>query len=241
MPPPAADRGPIGPPETVQAWKRRTVLAVLVAALPGKLRVLAGRWLLGWDVHPTATVGHTVLAARKVTLGPGAKIASGNMIKGLEELRLDADAAIGPFNWISGPPLPSGRFSGARKRRPALVMEESASIASRHHIDCSDTVTLAPFATLGGSRTTIYTHSVNLVANRQRTAPVHIGERSAVLTHCVILAGMHVPARSIVSAGSVVNTLLTKELTFYVGNPAQATRDLPEDLGYFTRTQGFIE
>ena len=49
-----------------------------------------------------------------------------------------------------------------------------------------------------------------------------------------LLSGTKVPARSIVSAGSVVNTPLTEELTFYSGNPAEAVRTLPETLGSST-------
>jgi len=33
----------------------------------------------------------------------------------------------------------------------------------------------------------------------------------------------------------VVNTKLTRELTFYRGNPAEAVRSLPEDLAFFHR------
>jgi hypothetical protein len=50
-----------------------------------------------------------------------------------------------------------------------------------------------------------------------------------------LLSGTRVPARSIVSAGSVVNTPLTEELTFYSGNPAEAVRSLPDTLGFFHR------
>jgi carbonic anhydrase/acetyltransferase-like protein (isoleucine patch superfamily) len=51
----------------------------------------------------------------------------------------------------------------------------------------------------------------------------------------VLLSGTGVPAYCIVSAGSVVNTKLTEEYTFYSGNPAQAVRTLPPTLAYFRR------
>jgi carbonic anhydrase/acetyltransferase-like protein (isoleucine patch superfamily) len=57
------------------------------------------------------------------------------------------------------------------------------------------------------------------------------------MSACILLSGTSVPARSIVSAGSVVNTKLTKELTLYRGNPAEPVRDLPPTLGYFRRGQ----
>jgi hypothetical protein len=39
----------------------------------------------------------------------------------------------------------------------------------------------------------------------------------------------------VVSAGSVVATKLTDELTFYRGNPAEPVRSLPASLGIFHR------
>jgi carbonic anhydrase/acetyltransferase-like protein (isoleucine patch superfamily) len=50
-----------------------------------------------------------------------------------------------------------------------------------------------------------------------------------------MLTGTHIPARSIVSAGSVVTTKLTAEQTFYRGNPAEAIRELPDNLRFFKR------
>jgi acetyltransferase-like isoleucine patch superfamily enzyme len=66
------------------------------------------------------------------------------------------------------------------------------------------------------------------------TGPVVIGDYSGVMSASVLLSGTRVPARSIISAGSVVTTRLTKEQTFYRGNPAEPVRDLP-DLPAFHR------
>jgi serine acetyltransferase len=219
----------------------RLVLAVIAAALPQPARVWIGRHFLGWDVHPTAQIGPTVIAAQRVTIGAGARIGSFNLIKGLEELSLGVDSQIGFFNWISGAPLSSGLFPGSPKRHPALRMADGAAVTARHLIDCSDTVTIGEFATISGWRTSIFTHSVNLVSNRQKATPVRIGERAAVLTNCLLLSGTRVPARTIISAGSVVNTVLTEELALYSGIPAVKIRDLPADLGYFVRKKPFID
>ena len=56
-----------------------------------------------------------------------------------------------------------------------------------------------------------------------------------LLSDCVMLTATHIPARSIVSAGSVVTTKLTAEQTFYRGNPAEAIRELPDNLRFFKR------
>lgn len=215
----------------------RLLIAAMLAVLPAKLHRLGGMVLLGWKVDPTAHIGHSIISARKVTIGPRARIGTANVIKGLEELTIGADTVISYLNWISGPRLDSGAFVHAPKRRPALILHDGAAISGRHLIDCSDTVTLGEFATLGGYRSTIFTHSVDLLRNQQRCAPVTIGQRTAVLSNAVIMAGTTIADFSIVSAGSVVNSSLRKTHTFYRGNPAVEVRTLPEDLGYFIRTK----
>jgi acetyltransferase-like isoleucine patch superfamily enzyme len=221
--------------------KIRLLVAAVLALLPSRLHRLGGVVLLGWKVHPTAHLGHSIIAARHVTIGAGASIGTGNMIRGLEELVMGDESIISFFNWISGPPLDSGAFRHSPNRRPALVMGRGAAISGRHVIDCSDTVTFGEFASLGGWRSVIFTHSVDLIRNKQRCTPVTIGERAGVLTNVVILAGTSVAPRSIVSAGSVVNTPLTTPHTFYRGNPAVPVRTLPEDLGYFVRTSPHVD
>jgi acetyltransferase-like isoleucine patch superfamily enzyme len=73
------------------------------------------------------------------------------------------------------------------------------------------------------------------VRDRFECSPVEIGDRSAVMSGCILQSGARVPSRCIVSAGSVINTRLTKELTFYRGNPAEPVRELPENLKFFRR------
>jgi acetyltransferase-like isoleucine patch superfamily enzyme len=213
----------------------RLLVAAVLALFPPRLHRWLGCRLLGWQADKSVYVGHSIVAARTVVLGKGSAIGSLNMIKGLEELRLADNAAIGHLNWISAAPLGSGMFPHSPKRHPALVMGEYAAVLIRHIVDCSDTVTLGDYATLGGYRSTVLTHSVNLVKNKQFTAPVTLHDRVAVMTNCVLMAGVSIAPRSIVSAGSVVNLPLTKELTFYRGNPAVAVRDLDASLGLFRR------
>ncbi|MDN5744903.1 MAG: hypothetical protein L0H31_07250 [Nocardioidaceae bacterium] len=215
----------------------RLLVAAVLAILPSTLHRLGGIFLLGWKVHPSAHIGHSIISARKVQIGARARIGTGNVIKGLEELTMGEEAVISYLNWISGPSVESGAFVHSPNRRPALIMGDGAAISGRHIIDCSDTVTFKEFAALGGYRSVVFTHSVDLLRNQQRCAPVTLGERTAVLSNAVMMAGTSVAAHCIVSAGSVVNTPLGKEYTFYRGNPAEEVRSLPENLGYFTRTR----
>lgn len=214
----------------------RFLVAAFLSLLPPKLHRALGCRLLGWDVAPGVYIGHSIIAAKRVVMAPGSAIGSLNMIKGLEELNLAEGAAIGFWNWISGPSLESGEFPHSPKRRPALVMGVYSAILQRHIVDCSDTVTFGDYATLGGYRSTLLTHSVNLVKNKRFAAPVTIGERSAIMTNCLIMAGVRIAPRCVVSAGSVVTMPLTGELMFYRGNPAEPVRPLDPDYKFFNRT-----
>lgn len=209
--------------------------ALLIAAAPRRLRRHLGRLLFGWQVHPTATIGRSVIQVRKLVMGPHTRIGPSNVIRALEELRLEEGAQIGSLNRIIGFPLGNDAFPKSPKRRPALILHPHAAIMRANEIDCSDLVELGEHAVLAGYGSTILTHSYNLVTDQPTATPITIGHHAMVMSGCMLLNGTTVPPRCIISAGSVVTTRLTKELTFYRGNPAEAVRDLPESLRYFHR------
>jgi acetyltransferase-like isoleucine patch superfamily enzyme len=213
-----------------------------MVVLPSRLKGRLGRWLLGWDIHPTAYIGRSVILVGHLAMGPGTSIGPLNVIKDLEELRLGEGASIASRNWITGFPRSADRsadaFAHSPNRRPSLVLGRHAMITVGHDIDCSDRVDIGEYGSLAGFRCTVLTHSLNLVRDRFVTGPVEIGAHAAVMSGVTLLSGTKVPARSVVSAGSVVNTPLTEELTFYSGNPAAAVRTLPETLGFFHRGEG---
>jgi acetyltransferase-like isoleucine patch superfamily enzyme len=213
----------------------RRLLAVLLVVLPKPLKRSFARFALGWDIHPTAKLGLSLIFADQVTMGAGAGIGRFNVITQLEELRLGDHASIGSRNRIKGWAKSTGAFPHSPKRRCALIMGKYALITVGHEIDCCDRVELGDFAAIAGFNCTVLTHGLDMVRNRFVTAPVEIGEYAGILTNCLMLSGTRVPDRSVVSAGSVVATKLTKELTFYRGNPAEAVRDLPANLAIFHR------
>ena len=213
--------------------------------LPSRLKGRLGRKLLGWDVHPTAFIGRSVILVDHLSMGPGASIGPLNVIKDLEELRLGEGASIASRNWIIGIPRSpdpgTDVFPQSPNRRPSLVMGKHAMITVAHEIDCCDRIELGDYSSLAGFRCTILTHSLNLVRDRFVTGSVEIGDHAAVMSGSTMLSGTRVPPRSIVSACSVVNTPLNDELTFYSGNPAEAVRSLPESLGFFHRGENDVD
>jgi acetyltransferase-like isoleucine patch superfamily enzyme len=213
------------------------IIALLMLVLPAPLRAEVARRVLGWDIDPTAHIGRSLIMVKHVTMGPESSIGPFNMIRGLDELRLGTGATIASRNYIQAHPI--ARLVLARQEQahdPSLILGDWAKITVGHEIDASDRVEIGDWSGLVGYKCQILTHSLDLVRDIQITAPVIIGERSAVMSGCILLSGTRVPARCIVSAGSVVTTKLTKEQVFYRGNPAEAVRDLP-DLKIFHRTE----
>jgi carbonic anhydrase/acetyltransferase-like protein (isoleucine patch superfamily) len=214
-------------------------MAICMVVLPSRLKVHLGRWLLGWKIHPTAHIGPSLIRVGHLTMGPGASIGPFNVIKDLEELHLAEGASISTRNWIAGfrrsSDLAADTFPHSPNRLSSLVLGAYAMISVGHDIDCSDRVEIGDYGALVGFRCAILTHSLNLVRDRFVTGPVRIGHHASVMSGSTLLSGTQVPARSIVSAGSVVNTRLTEELTFYSGNPAVAVRSLPESMAVFHR------
>jgi acetyltransferase-like isoleucine patch superfamily enzyme len=213
-----------------------------MVVLPSRLKLHLGRWLLGWDVDPTAYIGRSVVLVGHLSMGPGASIGPLNVIKDLEELRLSEGASIGSRNWIVGFPRSAATaddpFPHAPNRRPVLTLGKAAMITVAHEIDCSDRVDIGDYSAIAGFRCTVLTHSLNLMRDRFATGAVVIGHHAAVMSGSTLLSGARVPSRCVISAHSVVNTPLKEELTFYSGNPAEAVRSLPESLGFFHRGEG---
>lgn len=211
----------------------RLVFAYVFACAPMSLKRIIARYVYRWDIHPTAYIGPSVLTVRSVSMGPGASIGGRNMITNLNELRLGEGANIGSGNMIKGwwdhptQTLP--------ERNPSVYLAEHAQIASYHYIDCVDALELGRHAAIAGFRSTVLTHTIDLMRDTYVAGSVVLGEYAVAMSGCLLTAGTRIPARSVVAAGSVVSTKLTEELTFYRGNPAEAVRPLPERLKFFHR------
>jgi acetyltransferase-like isoleucine patch superfamily enzyme len=212
-----------------------------MVVLPSRLKRHVGRLVYGWDIHPTAYLGRSIVLVKKLTMEAGSSIGPFNVIRDLEELRLGEGASIATRNHIVGFPLWMDVFPYSPNRNPSLIMGKGSMITVAHDIDCSDRVEIGDHSGLVGFHTSVLTHSMNPVRDRFTCAPVVIGHHTGIMSDCVLMNGARIPSRCIISAGSVVNTPLKKELTFYCGNPAEAVRELPDTLKFFHRGEGTDE
>jgi acetyltransferase-like isoleucine patch superfamily enzyme len=225
---------------TVTSPRLRWIFAVLAAVAPQRVKHVIYRRVFGWDIHPTAYFGLSLINVEHLSAAEGVIVTHLNVIKACDEVRLGARAIIGPMNWITAPPRSAGLLPSSPDRRPRLELGDDAAITSRHIVYCSDEVMIEPFAILGGLRSQIITHGPDYVEGCQRAAPVRIGHHSIVATSCTLLAGSSVAPRSIVAGGSTVPGQLTEELTLYGGTPARKLKDLPEDAALFHRPDGYF-
>ncbi len=211
----------------------RLAFAYVFAFLPMSLKRIVAKWIYKWDIHPTAYIGPSVLTIRYLSMGPRTAIGGRNVITNLNEVRMAEGSTIGSGNLIKG--WWDHPTDALNERNPAVFLAEYAQIASYHYIDCVDTVELGSHAALAGFKSTVLTHSLDLMRDRYITGSVVIGDRAGVMSGCMLLAGTRIPARSIISAGSVVTTRLTQEQALYRGNPAELVRPISDRLAFMHR------
>lgn len=210
------------------------VYLLLALLVPNIGRRYLARWLLGAQVDDSATVGVSLIDARHVELGPSSSIGHFSVIRNLDALYLGENARIGTFNWIFGARA-TQHFAARPTRKSALVLDEGASITSRHLLDCTDQITIGAFSTVAGFRSQILTHSIDVVQNEQDCEPVTIGPYSFIGTGAVLLKGSQFPAKSVLAAGSVYHGAEREEYWIYSGVPAKPVKQLPENAEYMRR------
>lgn len=210
--------------------------------LPWPLRRRALQRWFGYQIHPTAKIGLAWIFPAELVMAEGAKIGHLNVAVNLDRIEMGAKSSMARGNWITGfsTRLPSKHFAHQTDRQSALIIGECAAITKFHHIDCTSKITIGKFSTVAGYRSQFLTHSINVMENRQDSAPINIGEYTFVGTNVVILGGSQLPARSVLGAKSMLNKIYTDEWMLYGGVPAKPLQAIPPDAKYFTRTEGFV-
>lgn len=220
----------------------RVLLQILLLPFPWFIRRPLLGLLPGFTIGKGARIGRSIIAAAQVELGEGAIIGHLTVVKGLSRLELGREARLGNLNWVTAVPLSAREFfRHLPDRDPSLVIEEHAAITHRHLIDCTGGVRIGAFATFAGWHSQVISHSFDFRAARQDAAPITVGRYAFVGSRSILLKGSSLPDRSVLGAGSVYEASDATPLGLYRGNPAERVSELPEDLGYFQRTHGFIE
>ena len=190
----------------------------------------------GGSVHRSARLApNLVWRVQRATIGPRVAVGLGNAFRDLLHLDLAADSAIGQFNWVTG----SARWvrCGAGESEPGLLrLENHAAVTSRHYLDASGGLMLGRFSTLGGVRSTVLSHSVDVQESVLRLAPVRVGRHGLVLTNAVLLPGSVVGDDVVVGAHSLVAGELGQAQMLYGGSPARPVSSMA-GAKWFARTR----
>jgi acetyltransferase-like isoleucine patch superfamily enzyme len=210
--------------------------------LPWPLRRAILQSFFGFQIHPTARIGLSWVLPKKLIMESDTQIGNLTVCKNLDLIHMHPHSLIGRGNWITGfPSGPSPHFAHEHDRRPELIIGEHSAITNRHLIDCTSRVTIGRFTTFAGFQSQILTHSIDLEACRQSSAPVSIGDYCFVGTDCVLLGGSALPSYSVLAAKSLLNKSFDEEYSLYGGIPAAKLKNVPADSRYFHRTVGMVE
>ncbi len=216
------------------------ILRALSVLLPWGLRRRLLNQVLGYEIDPQARIGFSWTFPDRLVMGPGARIGHLNLIRSLEEVRMERFALIGQMNWFTdnlaafdGP----GSDGKLKRRHARLRLGEFAAISSRHYFDCSDTVEIGERSVVGGHRSQFLTHSYDLAILVQDCSPITIGPNSFVGTNCLLLGGSALPPNSLLGAGSVLISEETEPFSLYGGSPAKKRRHCDPEMGFFNRSE----
>jgi acetyltransferase-like isoleucine patch superfamily enzyme len=206
---------------------------------PARRRLLEKQF--GYSIHPTSRIGFAWICPRRLIMEENSRIGHLTLCKNIDLLHLGVHSIIGQLNWITGFPSGSSRhFAHQLDRHPELILGAHAGISSRHLFDCTARVRIGAFATVAGFRSQFVTHSIDLVAGRQSSESIEIGENRFVGTDSVLLGGSNLPHHSILGAKSLLNKKWEAPFHLYAGVPAKPLKELPEDMEYFRRKEGFV-
>jgi len=217
----------VTPPSSLPTPKRplsasrvtRAVLVVGSAVLPWSIRRRLLNRVLGWAIHPNARIGVSIIDVEDLRLGDGAAIGHANFISRLRKLHMGPGAQIGKMNWIrvATALAPQGEDEAPGE----LIMGDASGMTGQHFVDCSGGLYFGAGSMLGGCRTTIMTHQIDVPARRQRGHATYIGDRALVASNCTIGPGTSLAAESLIAMGSNARGACVETGVIYAGNPAR--------------------
>lgn len=222
-----------------KAVKNACVIATrcFIVILPWRIKRFILQRCYGYELDKRAHIGLSYVYPKKLVMGPGAFIGHLNVIIRLDLLRMAKNTTITQQNWVTAfPKEGKGAFEENPDRQTHLIMDEGAAITKKHHIDCTDTVMVGKFTSIGGYGTQILTHSTSLKYNKQMCAPIKIGHNCFIGTRSILLTGTTLPDCCVLGAGAVLQKSYTETYCLYGGVPAKFVKKLDDEYSFLTRT-----
>lgn len=217
----------------------RLAAHVLVACLPGPLKLLCYRYIFRFRIGRGVRIGFSILDVDRCTIGehvrvghlnvftrisdlnigPHARIGFANLFRGGAWVRLGAYADCLRLNQINAIPEPDCLGTP----EPVFVLGEGSVITAEHRFDFTDRIEIGKCTIIGGRGSSFWTHT------RQATLPVHIGSFTYIGSEVRFAPGAAIPSWCVVGLGSVVIAPLTEAHRLIAGVPAKIVRVLTDD------------
>lgn len=194
----------------------------LLPASSLKNRVLG---LFGHQIAGTARIGPSiVVGVRHIKIGEYARIEIFNVFRGMSVVQLGDYAIVESWNWISAHPIYQHIDAGAG----TFYMGFRAKLGSRNYLDCSGTIAIRPYGTVGGNRCLLQTHQPDFEHDRQTAGRITVGRHASIGSCAVLLKGAFLPDRSILAANSTLTADASRERRpgLYAGSPAKWKKEL---------------
>lgn len=221
----------------------KAVLQIALFVLPWRMRRILLMRGFGYSIHSEAYIGLSVILADQLIMESKTSIGHLTICNGIDQVVLNEYGSIGTLNYITG--YPSGlhkHFSHVQDRKCSLIIGRHSAITSRHFIDCTASIHIGNYSTVAGIATQMFTHSIDLRANRQHASAIRIGDYCFIGTRCVILPGTDLPNYSVLAAGSVVQGKMEETYSLYGGVPAKLIKKYRVDeMMYFHRATGRVD
>lgn len=220
----------------------KILINCFVVFLPWRIKRLALNWFYKYSLHPKARIGFSYVFPKHLVMSEGATIGHLNVAIHLDLLQMGRNASIARGNWITGFPTgtSSKHFAHQKERKSELIIGNESAITKNHHIDCTNRIVIGDYVTIAGYRSQLLTHSIDIYEGRQSSKPIFIGNYSFLGTGVILLGGCGLPDYSVLAAGSVLNKKQDETYMLYGGVPARPIKDLPHDVAYFIRQEGFV-
>lgn len=212
---------------------------MVVALMPGRLKILSYRWLFGYRIGHGVRIGVTIIDAGECDIGDDAVIGHGNVVTSVKELIIGDHTRIGHLNLIrGGNQVDIGRYAQIIRLNeinsivdpevvnqvdPRFTLGVGSVITAGHKIDFTDRVAIGRNTIIAGRHSSLWTHY------RQRTLPVTIGDHTYVGSEIRMAPGAILPSHAVVGIGAVVvDSLEGHDGELIAGVPARALRPLTD-------------
>jgi acetyltransferase-like isoleucine patch superfamily enzyme len=204
-------------------------LSLIAWLLPSSRFKLWALRSLGNHIGHNVVLGPTlVLNCGPFSIADGVSIMSFNIFRRLSSIELGPESNIGRFNQFTAAP----EYQQYSPLVGKLIIGRFGCVNNRHYFDCSGQVILRPFAVVGGIKSIIQSHELDLADFESRPGRVVLDSNAFTGTACILLKDAYLPERSVLAAGSVLSRAKDRDnmpvSSLYGGAPARCIREIKE-------------